>query len=176
MTLDETIASLGLTVESVFVPWSHSRSFVKDATVNKRNLNWRVTLWCGMKQILTTDYSVGIAHCPSYKAHNARWTIDYAAAIEYETERGHTARGLSSYVSKGKAILPKAHDVIHALVLDSSVLNYVSFESWARDFDYDPDSRKGEATYNACLATALAMRNGIGEAGMATLREAFQDY
>jgi hypothetical protein len=67
-------------------------------------------------------------------------------------------------------------DVLASLVMDSSAIDYSTYEEWAGDCGHDPDSRKGEAIYRACLEIALKLRNGLGEAGLAALREAAQDY
>lgn len=63
MTPTEALADLALTVESVFVPFSQSRH--KDEP--HKTLNWRVTVKRNGRDILTTDYSAGIMHCPGYK-------------------------------------------------------------------------------------------------------------
>jgi hypothetical protein len=78
--------------------------------------------------------------------------------------------------SGNKAIMPDACDVLHSLLMDSEVLDSNSFESWASDFGYDPDSRKAESIYRACLEIGLKVRNGLGESIVAELRAAFQDY
>lgn len=56
----------------------------------------------------------------------------------------------------------------------------VYFEKYGRldepELGYDPDSRKAEAIYKACLEIALKLRNALGEDGLAKLREAAQDY
>ena len=102
----------GLDITAIFVPWSKSRSAVpmektgkvesltqakivtqKDLTA--RSLNWVVTLTRHGRAIVTTDYSAGIAHCPSYQAHTPgtlRWTVDMVAALEMEIETGRRAR------------------------------------------------------------------------------------
>ena len=179
-----TVDRIGLTIRSEFVPFSQSRN--KDAdpkrNINKRSLNWRVTLVrtpinSPSRDILTTDYSAGVGHCPSYK-QNARWTLDYAALIEHETETGRaaTTRAGLGVKLKGPAITPNPLDVIASLVMDSSVLDESSFEDWASSLGYDTDSRAAESIYRACLDIALKLRNGLGEANLAALREAFQDY
>lgn len=56
-------------------------------------------------------------------------------------------------------------------MLDSS-----TFEEWANEFGYDPDSRKAEVIYRACLEIALKLRNGLGEDRLRDLRELFTDY
>lgn len=178
--LTAVIAELGLTIRAEFVPFSQSRNKAE----KNPSLNWRVTLARAGRDILTTDYMAGSAHCPSYgkpvpqgwELSAKRWQPD---VIAWECENGkqgrfhHWARG---FRGGDTPILPKAEDVIASLVLDSSVLDFSTYESWASDFGYDPDSRKGEAIYRACLEIALKMRSGLGEAGLAKLAEAAQDY
>jgi hypothetical protein len=165
----DTIEALGLTVESVFVPWSQSRNFKPNGKMNDRSLNWRITLKSFGRDILTTDYSAGIAHCPSY-TQSFKPTLMEAEKIARETEDGRHATGFR------KAIMPKPESVIHSLVMDSDCLDYASFEEWADNIGFDPDSRKAETIYKACLELALRMRSGLGNAALERLREAFQDY
>lgn len=61
--IDSALADLGLTVESVFVPFSQSRNKAE----KHKSLNWRVTVKRNGRDILTTDYSAGAGHCPGYK-------------------------------------------------------------------------------------------------------------
>lgn len=174
-TLDPAaaVAALDLTVESVFVPFSQSRN--KDE--KHRSLNWQVTLKRRGHAVLSTDYSAGIAHCPSYRQR--RLSVDEDAALQWECENGKTAQrvptGASSFYGR-KPILPDALDVIYSLVMDSDVLDAGGFEKWAGDLGYDTDSRAAESIYRACLDIALKLRAGIGEEGLHALREAFQDY
>jgi hypothetical protein len=166
------MVELGLTVEAVFVPFSQSRHKAQKDPC----LNWKVTLKRGEKAILTTDYSAGMAHCPSYER---RITIYVKELIDAECERGktkfHGALGVRDSMADQR-ILPDPADVLYSLLLDAEVLNYGSFEDWASECGYDPDSRKAEKTYRACMEIALKMRNGIGDYDVMRLREAFQDY
>lgn len=141
--MQAAMTALKLTIDSAFVPWSQSRNKAE----KHKSLNWRVTLKRDGREILTTDYSAGIAHAPSYPK-----------------------------LGRGTPILPDSLDVLHSLISDSDVLDAGGFESWASDFGYDADSRKAESIYRACLDIALKLRAGIGEAGLATLREAAIDY
>lgn len=186
-TLPECIARLGLSVTSEFVPFSKSRN----AKESHRSLNWLVTLhfnnpdygsnWQGA--VITTDYSAGIAHCPTYNASvrvaGGANSMLRSKAIEHETETGRKARfatcGLAA-LQNGALILPDSADVIYSLVRDSDVLEYSSFEHWASDFGYDPDSRNAESIYRACLAIALQLRNGLPDSVFNALRAAAQDY
>jgi hypothetical protein len=112
------------------------------------------------------DYRAGMASCPSYKS--GPLTNEVLEKVIAECTSGmHRFQG---------AIKPDLCDVIAALVSDSDVLNYSSYEEWAPEVGFDPDSRKGLEVYSECLKTALALRNGIGEEGLAKLKTAFEDY
>jgi hypothetical protein len=164
----ELIAELGLSIECAFVPFSQSRN----AKEKHPSLNWRVTLKREDREILTTDYMQGSAHCPSYSQRESfRPSVDYAKAIEAECETGRSAKRFRERIAA-----PKIADVLYSLFADSDVLDYDSFEDWAPNLGYDPDSRSAEKIYRACLGHALALRNGIGESKLAELREAFLDY
>ena len=167
-TILDMAAKHGITMAVKFVPWSTSRN----ANEKRRSLNWKVTLSKGNSPILTTDYMAGEGHCPAYndgyKPGTLRTTVDRDNAIKAECETGKT--------KLGKAILPDMADVIHSLVSDADVINYPTYESWASEFGFDEDSRKGEATYRACLKIALKLRAALGENGLAELRESCEGY
>lgn len=163
---------------STFVPFSQSRNAANDTGRNpdKRSLNWKVTLTVNNRVVMTTDYNAGIAHCPSYK-QGARWTLAYTNLIIHETETGTKATNTTGWgISKGNPIKPDYLSVMYCLISDSNVFDYGSFEEWAREYDYDPDSRSAEKIYRDCLEIALKLRNAIGETRLSQLRELFQDY
>ena len=172
--LQSAIDRLGLSIRSKFIPFSQSRNAKPNPRLSDRSLNWEVTLVRDGHDILTTFYSVGIAHCPSYKQH--RMTVLEAEKVVFETEQGRRALGDGHAIYGQKRIEPSAADVIYSLVLECDVLNSNTFEEWAVDFGYDPDSRKGEAIYRACLEIALKIRNGLGEAALEELSQAALDY
>lgn len=170
--IEDTARELGLTMTAEFVPFSKSSS----AREKSPNLNWKVRLAKGGRLILTTDYSAGCAHCPSYQQ---RATVDSAAFVKQECETGKRAKSDRKGVDDlqwGAPIQPELADVLHSLASDSDVLDCGSFEEWAGNLGYDTDSRKAEAIYRACLEIALKLRNALGEDGLAKLREAAQDY
>lgn len=192
MSIDETetvtltptsaIKALGLTVESVFVPWSQSRNFKPIAKTADRSLNWRVTVKRNGREVLTSDYQAGIGHLDKGASQNGRpgYTADDIHRIERETETGFRFRDPSNsgagWLDRKAPYMPEAEDVIYSLLSDSSALDHPTFESWASDFGFDPDSRKGESIYRACLEIGLKMRGALGDAGLKTLQTAFQDY
>ena len=73
-------------------------------------------------------------------------------------------------------ILPVPEDVMAALVLDAEAIDYPTYEEWADNSGHDRDSREGEKVYQACLATGLRLRAGIGDAGLQSLRKACEGY
>lgn len=163
------INELRLTMDSTFVPWSKSRN----AKEKDPSLNWLVTIFCDGRPVLTTDYTQGCGHTAAYKASvanlGAKDSIGRHDAVKRECQTGRDR--LMRRVSP-----PAIEDVLYSLVSDADVLNSSSFEDWANELGYDPDSRKAESIYRACLEIALKLRNGIGESNLARLREAFEDF
>lgn len=170
-TIEAVAADLGLTMEAKFIPWSKSRN----AGEKPHSLNWLVTIKRNGRDVLTTDYMAGSGHCPSYQQGNSN--ACRAMAIDAECETGYAHRIDSMNPRRtNEQIMPKFADVLHSLASDSDVLDCGGFEEWAENYGMDTDSRKAEATYRACLEIALKLRAGIGEQGLATLREACQNY
>jgi hypothetical protein len=168
--IDAAIKELGLGLTAVFIPWSQSRHFKKDAKLGDYNLNWKVTIYKDGKSFLETTYTAGIGHCKNKPAKQGAPTIYEANLIIAECE--------------GKAICeagitrtaPKPRDVIYSIVADSDVLEYGCFEDWAQTYGYDTDSRNAEAIYRACLEHGLKIRLALGEEGLTKIRVAYQDY
>lgn len=177
--INEYLNQKGIKVESVFVPFSQSRN----KGDKNMSLNWVVTIKKNDRVILSTDYSAGIGHCPSY-VQGKKLTVDYFSLLQYECEKGKIAGSFSYALNsvvppvnekKRGSINPDSLDVIYSLLLDSGVLNFSSFESWADEFGYNEDSREVEKLYNECLKIALKF-NQLGESTISELRELFQDY
>jgi len=57
---------------------------------------------------------------------------------------------------------PTAADVLSGLLLDTTVENYGSFEAWAADLGYDPDSRRAVRTYQECQKLVPLVRAFLG--------------
>ena len=69
--IQAVIESLGLSVESEFIPWSQSRNKDDD----RPSLNWKVTVKRDGRDVLSTDYSAGMAYCPGYSTEKAPSTF-----------------------------------------------------------------------------------------------------
>lgn len=60
---------------------------------------------------------------------------------------------------------PTAAEVLDCIGMDvSGVANAEDFETWASDLGYDNDSRAAEATYNAIVEQAKALRDFLRSA------------
>lgn len=180
--LAEICAHNGVTMDSVFVPFSRSRHAVpRDGKKAWRSLNWSVTFKRNCRDILTTDYAQGEAHCPAYKSKVFRlpngktdsWIRDKAIALECESGLiSKAGLGTPGVYSSARDRVPAPHigDVLHSLARDSDVLDYGGFESWAAELGFDSDSRAAESTYRACVEIALKLRNGLGPTLLAEVR------
>jgi hypothetical protein len=138
---------------------------------------------------MTTDYGAGVAHAPAYNDPKSRtgmgsgnfsqWGFDrvrWECENGLETGSGEGDGGIFWGVLPRKPILPTIEDVLYCLASEADALDHPTFESWASDLGYDPDSRSAETTYRACLETARKLRAALGDDGLARLREAFQDF
>jgi hypothetical protein len=161
MKLTQKVLDSGIYITVEFVPFSKSRNANPNAKTPDKTLNWKVS-FTRNGQRFASDYQQGIGHCPSYK-QNARYTIEYCELIDLEVETGRKAisNGFARSMGKEQITLDTDH-VIECLIMDSSVLDYPNFESWAGDFGYDKDSRKAEAIYQECLKQALEMQALFG--------------
>lgn len=188
-TFKAAIAEAGLSIKAVFVPFSQSRNAVRaageDPRTDKRGLNWKVTLLRNGREILTTDYSAGIGHCPAYKLPvkdaGSIASIMREGIIALEIEGGFAVKkpyeGARSWVAdKSRPLLPNDADVIYSLIRDANTIDYPTYEEWASEYGYDTDSRKGEAIYQACIEIGLKLRAALGDKMLQNLQEAAQDY
>lgn len=184
------LAKLGVTVEATYVPFSRSRNKDNKSTTMRIDgkpapefsANWNVLVMRNGRTVLATEFSQGAAIFPSHKMdRRGGYSNDQWKSLVWEAENGRAAglvgaMGIWAKNAKAPQFMPDPADVIHCLLSDSDVLNYNSFEGWANEFGYGEDSRAAEKIYRACMETALALRNGLGESTIAELRELFQDY
>ena len=174
----EFINGLGLTLKANFVPWSQSRN--KGET--HRSLNWLVTLEKG-RQSMTIEYMQGIAHIPGYKHGWGPKTYDQRRQEDAYRQTCETGKlyklmpGIDMYLpTKATLPAPTLEEILWCLVMDSSVLDYGTYEEWGRELGYDEDSRKGEKVYRDCLQQALQFNQLAGHETIEKLGELYQDY
>jgi hypothetical protein len=184
--LETFIEANKITMDAVFVPFSQSRNKDnRDDLGNVRySLNWKVTIKRDGRDILTTDYMAGSGHCPSEnKKPPSNWNST-ARAWRHAVEKAECEAGFACdytrwagfSIKRKEPIMPSICDVLYCFASDAEVLNAGGFEDWASEYGYDVDSRKAEGIYRACLEIALKLRNGLGEAHLAELQTASQDY
>lgn len=177
MTPDQAIEKYNLRIESRFIPFRESRN--KDNEF--KSLNWKVSIFRGVRKILEIDYSCCEGHCPAYKK---KWESPYLKklAIDAEVTYGRIAKkgfgsiGIAVHTSKDQKIEPDIRDVICCVVRDADVINYSDFNSWAYEYGYDTDSRKAFDMYQECVKYAISLISAVGAGGIVELTEAFSDY
>jgi hypothetical protein len=192
-------AECNVTLRAEFVPFSKSRN-AKPAKGEKpwRSLNWRVALMRtdpakanyneeqkaierGERDLIPPfEYSQGEGHCPSY---SQRRTHEVETKIAFECETGLRASvNLDSFGNARRhsairaPLLPDLADVLASLASDARVIEEGPFEEWASSLGYDPDSRKAEAIYRACIDTATALIRAFGMDGLKALQDAAEGY
>jgi hypothetical protein len=174
-TLKAAVEALGLEYRAEFVPFSKSRNAKKQpAKPGDYSLNWKITINKGARS-LTTDYMQGIAHIPGYTQRwSGRLSVDEFENIKAACESGRSGR--VGFLQGRLIPAPELHDVMYSLAMDAGALDAGSFEEWAGDYGYEPDSRSAEKLYRECLKIALELRAMIGEDGLQKLRDASQNY
>ena len=158
----------GLSIESVFIPFSKSRNKDKE----NMSLNWIVTLFKDGKKILSADYMAGIAHCPS---NQHRATMYSHEAVIAECETGFQSSENFNLRRKDKPILPDFASFVYSILMDSEAFEY-SFQDWCDNYGCDTDSIKAEKMYRECLDTARELYLALGTSEVEELHELFQDY
>ena len=92
--------------------------------------------------------------------------------------RGYVRRNTIAWEENQKAMKPaKPHPagVLYSLIRESAAAD-VSFYEWCSEYGYDDDSRKAEATYQACRDNAYKLREVFSRAQLEALDKALQDY
>lgn len=178
--IDALLSELGLTMTAVFVPFSQAEKWETEKgkppqeTITHRCDIFRDRNASPANRIWSGEFHQGIGCLPAWM-HTGRRTLDMNEAIKQAIETGKYPAARGMWSSK-KVAPPALRDVMHSILMDASAIDEGSFEEWAPNLGYDPDSRKAEAIYRACLETALKLRAALGDANLARLREAFQDY
>lgn len=163
-TIDEFIKANEITMEVIrvgelpgFVPYVEpfqrrpsgvmpTPAVEKDGDRDWQHFAWSATLSRGGVD-LSTPFRSGIAH------------VTRTAKRSYYPDWGE-------FLPTYQPTPPTAADVLDSLANDASAWeNSRSFENFASDLGYDPDSRKAEAIYRACGEIAKGLRNLLGAEG-----------
>ena len=80
-------------------------------------------------------------------------------------------------LARHQKLVPSLADVIYQLLLDGEAyFNPYPFEEWAKEFGYDPDSRKAEAIFRVCDETGRALARCVPSEILAKAREILKDF
>jgi len=155
--LTEIAGEYGLTLTFEFIP----QTFPAGTASKDLGMKWLVTVMHKGKALLATDYTQGVAHCPSYP--KGMWGRRLT-----QHEYDNILRDCASPQPKGGPKEPLT--ALWCIARDcQGVMQTGTFEDWADEFGFDTDSRKAEATYNECVRQNLKLKQAIGDEGIETL-------
>lgn len=119
---------------------------------------------------------IGLRAKPSeLDKRNARFNLPGLTERDLKERTIYGKRYYAKLESLRKPKAPEPASVLHSLLLDSDACNQ-SFANWCRDYDYDEDSRKAYATYEACQKNADNLARVLDSKTRDALRDALQDY
>lgn len=171
MDFDTLCQKYKLGFSYIFVPYSESRNAGK-----WESLNWKITLLSNGKEVFTTDYSEGVAHCPGYGIKD-KYLKKKAISHEIETGFKHVKSwGDTVRIERDSPIVPDYKGVLYSLYSDSSVRFYQDFENWCFDYGYDPDSIKAKGIYDSVRDTYLSINASFGHKFFDDCDIVFADY
>ncbi len=169
--VEAALAAASVTLSFEFVPLSKSRNA---ATADKQpTINWRVTL-SRPGRSWSTDYSQGYGHLPW--PPRGEYRLSQTCIMGWRMIQDSCEHGRAPGFGAGKLAPPTAAEVMYALTMDARAIDCGCFEDWANECGYDTDSRSAEATYKACLETALQLRAILGPAAMLNIADLLTDY
>lgn len=167
----------GLTLQSVFVPFSISRN--RDNKIS--SINYIITLKSA-SGIISTDYSLGCGHVKYVAMKSVNWNCQrvnakmaIAGAVGESCETGKWAQDYRLFHDKNFPA-PTIDEVLYSLQIDSDVINYDNFEQWANGMGYDSDSIKDFEIYKACEKIAREFSKLLTKKQREELAELLQDY
>ena len=120
-----TLESLKLSVDARFVPFSQSRNKAE----KHKTLNWVMTVKRDGRDVLTTDYMAGMAHCPGHAAEKAPSKFQ---AHGYKNARGKPYPGTGSMYRSAKPheVLSQYRDAVCAAECESGFP--MEIDPWGR--------------------------------------------
>jgi len=153
------------------------------------HIAFKVMLTFKEREVITTDYKLGIGHVDPKKAFigsvisRPNLTLDeesvlYAwqenSTVQFKNKHLHAE--VAAKLARYQKVIPQLDDVLHSLLMDGEAFfNAQSFEDWAGDFGYDKDSRKAEAIYRICDATGRKLSQAVPRETLEKAREIVQD-
>ena len=181
--IDNLIEELALTCAATFLPTPQPADKVPSP-----QLHWSVTL-TGNGHTLVTSYTQGCGHVLGYKQpwfrkktyEDRQRDRDMRRVCENGKLEPQPTRESSSVYKElrkcgGKQPAPLLRDVLWSLIMDSDALEY-SFDEWASNLGYNPDSRKALEIFLLCQKNSTSLQKIVGGyTNLERLREAYRNY
>lgn len=151
------------------------------------HIAYEVELLFNDKSVLKETYRLGVGHVKPLpygslpfvgmtadeQSFSHAWTRQPGAQFREKQLWASTAAKLA----KSQGVKPKLSNVLHSLLSDGEAyFNAQTFENWACELGYDPDSRKAEAIYHACDTIGRKLANAVPAEVLSRARELLQDY
>lgn len=169
------LAELGITMTSVYIPWSESPQAKENPQTKlmSRHWHWRCVISLG-RDTFEQPYHQGPAINPTVawtRATKRRFLcVDDADIIKKELAHGIDCGCPPRGHAWGRVLLPKLTDVMGCLLMDSEVVEYRDFAEWADELGFNSDSIKDREVYESCLKTSLWLMRVIGQDNLRYLR------
>lgn len=145
-------------------------------------VRWPVTLMQGNRRLIETKYGKGCGHfqktiekvrtSPFICLNGKRlpltseeegmfwtWEKNPQSVFKHKDIWGSLCVKLAQ---ADKSTHPTLEEVLGCLLMEGAAdFNAMSFEDWACEYGYDPDSRKAERVYNECVQLGRVLRSAI---------------
>lgn len=180
MTIQEFIAKHAIAMSCVALPSRTdrvARQSEQDKKWDREAGHYLLTFTgAGSKTDFATPYSVGVGIIDAWmQEKNLSAIAGFAAEAVRAGLKGNRSVWAQDALAAARAkarlrYVPDAASVLDNCASDAwGVENARSFEDWASEYGYDPDSRSVEAVYQACQRQAQALRSWLGAAAFAEL-------
>lgn len=152
---------------------------------NWQCIRYLVELTYKGKEVITTDYSLGIGHVDikAIDMHKLPLEASEQSMLHaWKTRPGVkftdpvSQAKLAAKIAKYQKVTPQLDDVLYSLIRDGDAFfNAQTFEQWADEFGYDTDSRKAEQTYKACDRIGRKLAGSVPATVLSVVRDITQD-
>lgn len=133
-----------------------------DAFLQANGVQFAIAPGCPDSEI-TDEWKEGFRWTATFTTAQGKWSLPFFTGSGWiYSERDNTAMGR---IMDGRPIKPLASDVFSCIYSDSRDFwtdRPESFEEWAGNLGYDPDSRKAERIYKTCQQQAKRAREVFG--------------
>ena len=167
MNAEQFVRQSGIKMDATYVTKKDASQWYQHGVVT--DLEWVIKLTKG-EDSMRVIYRQGLGYLPD--------SLKQLIHRPKSTLADKEMHAVTAAVESGKhndlpLTPPDLIDVLHSLLMDSSVSEYPVYEEWAGEFGYEEDSRKGEAIYKQCIEQTMALSKLVD---LSKGRDAFCDY